>query len=118
MQLNVPSVWVLVLSCSAFVFFMQKHSCWDIILLWPHFDTSPACVCLSLCVCVCQQVVHEAYTRFTEESLTQSVCDKPSERTEVTIKVSDGTKKVLFSTKTKKNANVNKLKYQHMYHVF
>ncbi|XP_029023616.1 uncharacterized protein LOC114866110 [Betta splendens] len=33
-----------------------------------------------------RQVVHEAYTRFTEESLTQSVCDKPSERTEVTIK--------------------------------
>ncbi|XP_022599790.1 uncharacterized protein LOC111220831 [Seriola dumerili] len=33
-----------------------------------------------------RQVVHEAYTRFTEESLTQSVCDKPSESTEVTIK--------------------------------
>nr|XP_019964023.1 PREDICTED: uncharacterized protein LOC109643365 [Paralichthys olivaceus] len=33
-----------------------------------------------------RQVVHEVYTRFTEESLTQSVCDKPSESTEVTIK--------------------------------
>ncbi|KAK2830751.1 hypothetical protein Q5P01_018682 [Channa striata] len=33
-----------------------------------------------------RQVVHEAYTRFTEESLTQSVCDRPSESTEVTIK--------------------------------
>ncbi|XP_071355426.1 uncharacterized protein [Trachinotus anak] len=33
-----------------------------------------------------RQVVHEAYTRFTEESLMQSVCDKPSEGTEVTIK--------------------------------
>ncbi|KAF6733638.1 hypothetical protein FQA47_025086 [Oryzias melastigma] len=33
-----------------------------------------------------RQVVAEAYTRFTEESLTQSVCDKPSECTEVTIK--------------------------------
>ncbi|XP_028317523.1 uncharacterized protein LOC114472464 [Gouania willdenowi] len=33
-----------------------------------------------------RQVVHEAYSRFTEESLTQSVCDKPSESTEVTIK--------------------------------
>lgn len=40
-----------------------------------------------LCVCGLQ-VVHEAYTRFTEESLMQSVCDKPSESTEVTIKVS------------------------------
>lgn len=33
-----------------------------------------------------RQVVREAYSRFTEESLTQSMCDKPSERTEVTIK--------------------------------
>uniref|UniRef100_A0A3Q3SAK6 Uncharacterized LOC113126034 n=1 Tax=Mastacembelus armatus TaxID=205130 RepID=A0A3Q3SAK6_9TELE len=33
-----------------------------------------------------RQVVHEAYTRFTEESLMQSVCDQPSESTEVTIK--------------------------------
>uniref|UniRef100_A0A665V672 Uncharacterized protein n=1 Tax=Echeneis naucrates TaxID=173247 RepID=A0A665V672_ECHNA len=33
-----------------------------------------------------RQVVHEAYTRFTEESLTQSVCENPSENTEVTIK--------------------------------
>ncbi|XP_026203093.1 uncharacterized protein LOC113153625 [Anabas testudineus] len=33
-----------------------------------------------------RQVVHDAYTRFTEESITQSVSDKPSERTEVTIK--------------------------------
>ncbi|KAM7384738.1 hypothetical protein PAMA_011883 [Pampus argenteus] len=33
-----------------------------------------------------RQVVHEAYTRFTEESLMQSICDKPSESTEVTIK--------------------------------
>ncbi|XP_042363115.1 uncharacterized protein LOC121958293 [Plectropomus leopardus] len=33
-----------------------------------------------------RQVVHEAYTRFTEESLMQSVCEKPSESTEVTIK--------------------------------
>uniref|UniRef100_A0A3P9JVL2 Uncharacterized protein n=1 Tax=Oryzias latipes TaxID=8090 RepID=A0A3P9JVL2_ORYLA len=33
-----------------------------------------------------RQVVAEAYSRFTEESLTQSMCDKPSECTEVTIK--------------------------------
>ncbi|XP_057684681.1 uncharacterized protein LOC130910996 [Corythoichthys intestinalis] len=33
-----------------------------------------------------RQVVHEAYSRFTEESLTQSVCEKPTEDTEVTIK--------------------------------
>uniref|UniRef100_A0A3P8WVF0 Uncharacterized LOC103393887 n=1 Tax=Cynoglossus semilaevis TaxID=244447 RepID=A0A3P8WVF0_CYNSE len=33
-----------------------------------------------------RQVVHEAYTRFTEESLLQSSCDKPSESIEVTIK--------------------------------
>lgn len=39
------------------------------------------------------QVVHEAYTRFTEESLMQSVCEKPSEGTEVTIKVSGGSQR-------------------------
>ncbi|XP_029298433.1 uncharacterized protein LOC115015363 [Cottoperca gobio] len=33
-----------------------------------------------------RQVVQDAYTRFTEESLMQSVCEKPSESTEVTIK--------------------------------
>ncbi|XP_075867884.1 uncharacterized protein LOC142877291 isoform X1 [Nelusetta ayraudi] len=33
-----------------------------------------------------RQVVHEAYSRFTEESLTQSVCEKPTDSTEVTIK--------------------------------
>ncbi|XP_062266230.1 uncharacterized protein LOC133972680 [Platichthys flesus] len=33
-----------------------------------------------------RQVVNEVYTRFTEESLMQSVCEKPSESTEVTIK--------------------------------
>lgn len=33
-----------------------------------------------------RQVVHEAYTRFTEESLMQSICEQPSESTEVTIK--------------------------------
>lgn len=33
-----------------------------------------------------RQVVREAYSRFTEESLTQSMCDKPMESTEVTIK--------------------------------
>lgn len=33
-----------------------------------------------------RQVVHDAYTRFTEESLMQSICDQPSESTEVTIK--------------------------------
>ncbi|XP_043995509.1 uncharacterized protein LOC122844280 [Gambusia affinis] len=33
-----------------------------------------------------RQVVHEVYSRFTEESLMQSVCEKPSESTEVTIK--------------------------------
>ncbi|KAK7899340.1 hypothetical protein WMY93_020193 [Mugilogobius chulae] len=33
-----------------------------------------------------RQVVHEAYTRFTEDSLMQSICDQPSESTEVTIK--------------------------------
>uniref|UniRef100_A0A672YPN3 Uncharacterized protein n=1 Tax=Sphaeramia orbicularis TaxID=375764 RepID=A0A672YPN3_9TELE len=39
-----------------------------------------------------RQVVHEAYTRFTEDSLMQSVCDQPSESTEVTIKVRPQTK--------------------------
>uniref|UniRef100_A0A1A8CDC8 Uncharacterized protein n=2 Tax=Nothobranchius TaxID=28779 RepID=A0A1A8CDC8_NOTKA len=33
-----------------------------------------------------RQVVHEAYSRFTEESLMQSISEKPSECTEVTIK--------------------------------
>uniref|UniRef100_UPI0037E71077 uncharacterized protein n=1 Tax=Semicossyphus pulcher TaxID=241346 RepID=UPI0037E71077 len=33
-----------------------------------------------------RQVVHEAYTRFAEESLMQSVSDKTTETTEVTIK--------------------------------
>ncbi|XP_059205609.1 uncharacterized protein LOC131984705 [Centropristis striata] len=33
-----------------------------------------------------RQVVHDAYTRFTEESLMQSICEKPTESTEVTIK--------------------------------
>ncbi|XP_031151436.1 uncharacterized protein LOC116047073 isoform X1 [Sander lucioperca] len=33
-----------------------------------------------------RQVVHEAYNRFTEESLMQSVSEKPTESTEVTIK--------------------------------
>ncbi|KAL6099361.1 uncharacterized protein ACO6RY_01196 [Pungitius sinensis] len=33
-----------------------------------------------------RQVVHDAYTRFTEESLMQSVCEQPTESTEVTIK--------------------------------
>ncbi|XP_054620485.1 uncharacterized protein LOC129173509 [Dunckerocampus dactyliophorus] len=33
-----------------------------------------------------RQVVEEAYTRFTEESLTQSACNQPSEVTEVAIK--------------------------------
>ncbi|XP_053717826.1 uncharacterized protein LOC128756953 isoform X2 [Synchiropus splendidus] len=33
-----------------------------------------------------RQVVHEAYTRFTEESLMQSACENPPEGTEVTIK--------------------------------
>ncbi|CAG5889188.1 unnamed protein product [Menidia menidia] len=39
-----------------------------------------------------RQVVHEAYSRFTEESLMQSVCEKPSEGTEVTIKGLEVTK--------------------------
>ncbi|XP_068566947.1 uncharacterized protein [Cebidichthys violaceus] len=33
-----------------------------------------------------RQVVHDAYTRFTEESLMQSVCEQPTESTDVTIK--------------------------------
>ncbi|XP_034456766.1 uncharacterized protein LOC117770943 [Hippoglossus hippoglossus] len=33
-----------------------------------------------------RQVVNEVYTRFTEDSLMQSVCEKPTESTEVTIK--------------------------------
>lgn len=54
---------------------------------------------MCLCVCVGLQVVHEAYTRFAEDSLMQSVCDKTSESTEVTIKVSGGTEKqFLFHT--------------------
>lgn len=36
----------------------------------------------------CVQVVHEAYSRFTEESLAQSTCNKPAEDSDVTIKVS------------------------------
>lgn len=45
------------------------------------------CVCVFVCM-YRPQVVHEAYSRFTEESLTQSVCEKPTDSTEVTIKVS------------------------------
>ncbi|XP_031727128.1 uncharacterized protein LOC116396582 [Anarrhichthys ocellatus] len=33
-----------------------------------------------------RQVVQDAYSRFTEESLMQSVCEQPTESTEVTIK--------------------------------
>uniref|UniRef100_A0A8C2X5K0 Uncharacterized protein n=1 Tax=Cyclopterus lumpus TaxID=8103 RepID=A0A8C2X5K0_CYCLU len=33
-----------------------------------------------------RQVVHDAYTRFAEDSLMQSVCEQPTESTEVTIK--------------------------------
>ncbi|XP_019726450.1 uncharacterized protein LOC109516382 isoform X1 [Hippocampus comes] len=33
-----------------------------------------------------RQVVHEAYSRFTEESLAQSTCNKPAEDSDVTIK--------------------------------
>ncbi|XP_072303340.1 uncharacterized protein [Eucyclogobius newberryi] len=33
-----------------------------------------------------RQVVQEAYSRFTEDSLMQSMCDQPSDSTEVTIK--------------------------------
>lgn len=47
------------------------------------------CVWVSFWVCTLQ-VVHEAYRRFTEEYLMQSVCDETLESTEVTIKVSTG----------------------------
>lgn len=49
------------------------------------------CVCVWVSFWVCTlQVVHEAYRRFTEEYLMQSVCDETLETTEVTIKVSTG----------------------------
>ncbi|XP_047461976.1 uncharacterized protein LOC125020583 [Mugil cephalus] len=50
-----------------------------------------------------RQVVHEAYSRFTEESLTQSVCDKPSESTEVTIKGLEVTKPGRYQTLSSDN---------------
>lgn len=65
------------------------------LLLTVDLYMHPACLYVSFCVCVCLQVVREAYSRFTEESLTQSMCDKPMESTEVTIKVSGGNKKPL-----------------------
>lgn len=56
---------------------------------WDFVGYSHSCdFCVRVCACVIPQVVHEAYSRFTEESLTQSVCEKPTESTEVTIKVS------------------------------
>lgn len=61
-------------------------------MLWPQCGVSHVCICVSVCVFVGLQVVHEAYTRFTEESITQSVCDKTPDGSEVTIKVSDGTR--------------------------
>lgn len=61
-------------------------------MLWPQCGVSHVCICVSVCVFVGLQVVHEAYTRFTEESITQSVCDKTPDGSEVTIKVSGGTR--------------------------
>lgn len=43
---------------------------------------------LDLCICVFQ-VVHEVYTRFTEESTAQSTWENNTESTEVEIKVGD-----------------------------
>uniref|UniRef100_A0A672I3L8 Uncharacterized protein n=1 Tax=Salarias fasciatus TaxID=181472 RepID=A0A672I3L8_SALFA len=50
-----------------------------------------------------RQVVHEAYTRFTEESLMQSVCDQPSESTEVTIKGLEVSKPGRYQALTSEN---------------
>ncbi|KAK2920777.1 uncharacterized protein [Channa argus] len=50
-----------------------------------------------------RQVVHEAYTRFTEESLTQSVCERPSESTEVTIKGLEVSKPGRYQALTSEN---------------
>lgn len=93
-------------SPSIFLLLSEEPTLWQITVHWallplsllPVPDVCSAQLLLSgwhictfsLCVC-CQQVVHEAYTRFTEDSLTQSVCEGPSEMTEVTIKVSQPT---------------------------
>ncbi|XP_076609950.1 uncharacterized protein LOC143334882 [Chaetodon auriga] len=50
-----------------------------------------------------RQVVHEAYTRFTEESLMQSIADKTSESTEVTIKGLEVSKPGRYHTLTSDN---------------
>ncbi|AWP21270.1 Hypothetical protein SMAX5B_015832 [Scophthalmus maximus] len=50
-----------------------------------------------------RQVVHDAYTRFTEESLMQSVCDNPSESTEVTIKGLEVSKPGRYQALTSEN---------------
>ncbi|XP_035537786.1 uncharacterized protein LOC118343139 [Morone saxatilis] len=51
-----------------------------------------------------RQVVHEAYTRFAEESLMQSVCDdKTSESTEVTIKGLEVSKPGRYQALTSEN---------------
>ncbi|KAG8004876.1 hypothetical protein GBF38_010691 [Nibea albiflora] len=50
-----------------------------------------------------RQVVHEAYTRFAEESLMQSVCEKASESTEVTIKGLEVSKPGRYHTLSSEN---------------
>ncbi|KAE8282515.1 hypothetical protein D5F01_LYC19924 [Larimichthys crocea] len=50
-----------------------------------------------------RQVVHEAYTRFAEESLMQSVCEKTSESTEVTIKGLEVSKPGRYHTLSSEN---------------
>ncbi|TNN21837.1 hypothetical protein EYF80_068051 [Liparis tanakae] len=46
-----------------------------------------------------QGVVHDAFTRYAEDSLMQSVCEQPTESTEVTIKVSGDADTCVFNTR-------------------
>lgn len=90
MQLNVACVCVSLSSVVTYNMYDDKHVK-TAVAGGRFLHASCMFVCVFLCVCL--QVVREAYSRFTEESLTQSMCDKPMESTEVTIKVSGGNKK-------------------------
>jgi len=54
--------------------------------LWEHQQHSV--IIFDMCIYVFQ-VVHEVYTRFTEESTAQSTWENATESTEVEIKVGD-----------------------------
>lgn len=57
-----------------------------LIVLWDHQHHSM--IIFDMCIYVFQ-VVHEVYTRFTEESTVQSTWENNTESTEVEIKVGD-----------------------------